>query len=133
MVFLKKLEAKSIQEKETLTLEVELSKPSTEVKWMKNGSLLRPSADMELKAEGTKHSLVIKSAVSTDRGYYSCETLHDKTQAKVAVESKSGSELSLQKSKCFASDCSSRRVSASAMPEGVGAFANPCPGSSSPK
>ncbi|XP_066483103.1 obscurin isoform X3 [Tiliqua scincoides] len=86
VVFLKKLEAKTIQEKETLTLEVELSKPSTEVKWMKNGSLLRPSADVELKAEGTKHSLVIKSAASTDRGYYSCETLHDKTQAKVAVE-----------------------------------------------
>ncbi|KAJ6655088.1 hypothetical protein lerEdw1_005992 [Lerista edwardsae] len=86
VVFVKKLEAKTIQEKETLTLEVELSKPSTEVKWMKNGSVLRPSADMELKAEGTKHSLVIKSAASTDRGYYSCETLHDKTQAKVAVE-----------------------------------------------
>ncbi|XP_053118296.1 obscurin isoform X21 [Hemicordylus capensis] len=86
VVFVKKLEAKTVEEKETVTLEVELSKPSVEVKWMKNGSVLHSGGNMEIMAQGTKHSLVIKSAVSTDRGFYSCETLHDKTQAKVAVE-----------------------------------------------
>nr|XP_028607457.1 LOW QUALITY PROTEIN: obscurin [Podarcis muralis] len=88
VTFVKKLEARIVEEKEMVTLEVELSKPTTEVKWMKNGSLLHPGDNMEIKAEGTKHSLVIKSAACGDRGYYSCETLHDKTQAKIAVETR---------------------------------------------
>nr|XP_060639352.1 obscurin-like [Anolis sagrei ordinatus] len=85
-LFVKKLEAKTVEEKETVTLEVELSKATTEVKWVKNGSLLHSDANMEIKAEGTKHSLVIKSAACEDRGFYACETLHDKTQAKLTVE-----------------------------------------------
>uniref|UniRef100_G1KFT9 Obscurin, cytoskeletal calmodulin and titin-interacting RhoGEF n=1 Tax=Anolis carolinensis TaxID=28377 RepID=G1KFT9_ANOCA len=85
-LFVKKLEAKTVEEKETVTLEVELSKATTEVKWVKNGSLLHSDANMEIKAEGTKHSLVIKSAACGDRGFYACETLHDKTQAKLTVE-----------------------------------------------
>ncbi|XP_077160177.1 obscurin isoform X7 [Paroedura picta] len=86
VLFVKKLEAKSVEEKDTVTLEVELSKPTAEVKWMKNSSVLHPSANVEVKADGTKHSLVIKSTTYADRGFYSCETLHDKTQAKVNVE-----------------------------------------------
>ncbi|KAL8164796.1 UNVERIFIED_CONTAM: hypothetical protein K2H54_006969, partial [Gekko kuhli] len=86
VLFVKKLETKSVEEKDTVTLEVELSKPTTEVKWMKNSSVLHPNANMEVKANGMKHSLVIKSATYADRGFYSCETLHDKTQAKVNVE-----------------------------------------------
>ncbi|XP_042333180.1 obscurin isoform X8 [Sceloporus undulatus] len=85
-LFVKKLEAKTVEEKETVTLEVELSKPTTDVKWVKNGSMLHSDANMEIKAEGTKHSLVIKSAACEDRGFYACETLHDKTQAKLTVE-----------------------------------------------
>ncbi|XP_015279814.1 PREDICTED: obscurin, partial [Gekko japonicus] len=86
VLFVKKLETKSVEEKDTVTLEVELSKPTAEVRWMKNGSVLHPDANMEVKADGKKHRLVIKSATYADRGFYSCETLHDKTQAKVNVE-----------------------------------------------
>ncbi|XP_062979003.1 obscurin [Elgaria multicarinata webbii] len=86
VLFVKKLETKTVQEKETVTLEVELSKPTTEVKWAKNGSVLHSSAEMEIKANGAKHSLVIKSASCGDRGFYSCETLYDKTQGKLTVE-----------------------------------------------
>ncbi|ETE72319.1 Obscurin, partial [Ophiophagus hannah] len=62
---------------------VELSKPTSEVKWTKNASILHPTANLEIQAQGTKHCLVIRSASCDDRGFYSCETLHDKTQAKV--------------------------------------------------
>uniref|UniRef100_A0ACB8FWB8 Uncharacterized protein n=1 Tax=Sphaerodactylus townsendi TaxID=933632 RepID=A0ACB8FWB8_9SAUR len=86
VLFVKKLETKSVEEKEKVVLEVELSKPTTEVKWMKNSSVLHPDANLEVKADGAKHSLVIRSASYADRGFYSCETLHDKTQAKVNVE-----------------------------------------------
>uniref|UniRef100_A0ABM5GMQ0 Obscurin isoform X5 n=1 Tax=Pogona vitticeps TaxID=103695 RepID=A0ABM5GMQ0_9SAUR len=87
-VFVKKLEPKTVEEKETVRLEVELSKPTAEVKWAKNGSILHPDANVEIKAEGTKHSLVIRSAACGDRGFYACETLHDKTQAKLTVETR---------------------------------------------
>lgn len=93
MLFRKKLENKTVDERETVILEAEVTKPTTEVKWMKNGGVLQPSANVEMKAEGTKHSLVIKNATCADKGFYSCETLHDKTQAKVNVESKSGQVL----------------------------------------
>ncbi|XP_029139630.1 obscurin [Protobothrops mucrosquamatus] len=86
VLFVKKLEGKAVEEKQTVILEVELSKPTTEVKWTKNASVLHPMANLEIHAEGTKHHLVIKSASCDDRGFYSCETLHDKTQAKVTVD-----------------------------------------------
>ncbi|KAK9396008.1 obscurin [Crotalus adamanteus] len=86
VLFVRKLEAKAVEEKQTVILEVELSKPTTEVKWTKNASVLHPMANLEIHAQGTKHRLVIKSASCDDRGFYSCETLHDKTQAKVTVD-----------------------------------------------
>ncbi|XP_074841400.1 obscurin isoform X2 [Carettochelys insculpta] len=86
VTFTKKLEPKTVEERGTVTLEVELSKPSTEVKWMRNSIVLQPSSNMEIKAEGTKHNLTIKNITFADRGFYCCETLEDKTQAKLNVE-----------------------------------------------
>ncbi|MGH0174100.1 UNVERIFIED_CONTAM: hypothetical protein FKN15_071392 [Acipenser sinensis] len=86
VVFKQKLEDRTVEEREEVVLEVELSKPSTEVKWMKNSVVLQPSNNIEIRVEGAKQTLVIKNVTFPDRGYYSCETLDDKTQAKLNVE-----------------------------------------------
>uniref|UniRef100_A0A669QKL3 Obscurin n=1 Tax=Phasianus colchicus TaxID=9054 RepID=A0A669QKL3_PHACC len=83
--FKKKLEPKTVEERDTVTLEVELTKPA-EVKWMRNSIVLKPSEKIEIKAEGTKHILTVKDISFADRGFYCCESPDDKTQAKINVE-----------------------------------------------
>uniref|UniRef100_A0A8C8RNK2 Ig-like domain-containing protein n=1 Tax=Pelusios castaneus TaxID=367368 RepID=A0A8C8RNK2_9SAUR len=83
VLFKKKLEPKVVEERDMVTLEVELSKPSTEVKWMKNNVPLQPGDRVDIKAEETKHSLTIRNVTFADRGFYSCETLQDTTQARL--------------------------------------------------
>lgn len=88
MTFKKKLENITVEEQSEVKLEVELSKASDEVKWMKNSVVLQPAGNMEIRVNGAKQSLVFKSVTHADRGIYSCETQDDKTQAKLTVESK---------------------------------------------
>lgn len=88
MTFKKKLENLTVEEQSEIKLEVELSKPSNEVKWMKNSVVLQPAGNIEIRVDGAKQALVFKSVTHADRGIYSCETLDDKTQAKLSVESK---------------------------------------------
>ncbi|XDV47854.1 hypothetical protein PO909_017402 [Leuciscus waleckii] len=88
VTFKKKLVDVTVQEQDTVRLEVELSKPSTDVKWMKNGVVLQQGGNLEIHVEGFKQTLVLKSVAYADRGHYSCETLDDKTQAKLTVEIK---------------------------------------------
>lgn len=77
-----------MEEQSEVKLEVELSKPSDEVRWMKNSVVLQPAGNMEIRVDGAKQTLVFKSVTNADRGIFSCETLDDKTQAKLCVESK---------------------------------------------
>lgn len=88
MLFKKKLENLMVEEQAEVKLEVELSRPSAEVRWMKNSVVLQSGGNLEIRVEGAKQTLVFKSVVYADRGFYSCETLDDKTQAKLTVESK---------------------------------------------
>ncbi|KAM4688626.1 obscurin [Discoglossus pictus] len=88
VLFKKKLEATTVEERQTVHLEVDLSKLSKEVKWMKNGIVLQPTESLEIKSEGTKQILILKNVTFADRGLYCCETLDDKTQAKLTVESR---------------------------------------------
>lgn len=89
VLFIKKLENKTVQEEDTVELVVELSRLSTEIKWMKNGIVLQPEGNLKIQVDGVKQTLIFKSVTCADRGFYSCETLDDKTQAKLTVESKS--------------------------------------------
>ncbi|XP_067109219.1 obscurin [Osmerus mordax] len=88
VLFKKKLENLTVEEQAEVKLEVELSRPSAEVRWMKNSVVLQSGGNMEIRVEGAKQTLVFKSVVYADRGFYSCETLDDKTQAKLTVEMK---------------------------------------------
>ncbi|XP_041423263.1 obscurin isoform X2 [Xenopus laevis] len=86
LTFKKKLEAITVEERQTVRFEVEVSKATKEVKWMKNSIVLQPSENIEIQSEGTKQILILKNVTYTDRGLYCCETLDDKTQAKLNVE-----------------------------------------------
>ncbi|KAF5903930.1 obscurin isoform X3, partial [Clarias magur] len=88
VMFVKTLENKTVQEEDRVDLQVELSRPSDEVKWMKNGIVLQPEGNLQMQADGVKQTLIFKSVTYADRGVYSCETLDDKTQAKLTVEMK---------------------------------------------
>ncbi|XP_070700635.1 obscurin [Pempheris klunzingeri] len=88
VTFKKKLENLTVEEQSEVKLEVELSKPSDEVRWMKNSVVLQPAGNMEIRVDKAKQALVFKSVTYADRGIYSCETLDDKTQAKLTVEMK---------------------------------------------
>ncbi|XP_028291239.1 obscurin-like protein 1 isoform X12 [Gouania willdenowi] len=68
------------------TLEVEVSVDSEDVQWMRQGVLIHAGAKYALRHEGRQHSLTIHSLALMDRGTYSCETLHDRTQAQLTVE-----------------------------------------------
>ncbi|XP_030016091.1 obscurin [Sphaeramia orbicularis] len=88
VMFKKKLENLTVEEQSEVKLEVELSKASDEVKWMKNSVVLQPSGNMQIRVDGAKQTLIFKNVTHADRGIYSCETLDDKTQAKLNVEMK---------------------------------------------
>uniref|UniRef100_A0A8D2ZP10 Obscurin-like protein 1 n=1 Tax=Scophthalmus maximus TaxID=52904 RepID=A0A8D2ZP10_SCOMX len=71
-------------------LEVEVSLDSEEVQWMRQGVLIHPDTKYILKHKGRKHILTIHKVGMCDRGTYSCETLHDRTQAQLTVERNAG-------------------------------------------
>ncbi|XP_061695247.1 obscurin isoform X3 [Syngnathoides biaculeatus] len=88
VTFKKKLENLTVEEQSEAKMEVELSKPSDEVHWLKNSVKMQTSAGVEVRVDGAKQALVFKSVAYADRGIYSCETLDDRTQAKLTVEMK---------------------------------------------
>ncbi|XP_070978827.1 obscurin isoform X10 [Oncorhynchus clarkii lewisi] len=68
------------------TLEVEVGLDSGEVQWMRQGVVIHPGPKFTLKQKCRRRSLTIHKLVLSDRGTYSCETLHDRTQAQLIVE-----------------------------------------------
>ncbi|XP_049449258.1 obscurin-like protein 1 isoform X14 [Epinephelus fuscoguttatus] len=86
VMFTKKMTPVNAEEYSEASLEVEVSLDSREVQWMRQGVLIHPGAKYTLKHKGRKHSLTIHKLAMSDRGTYSCETLHDRTQAQLTVE-----------------------------------------------
>ncbi|XP_035029706.2 obscurin-like protein 1 isoform X17 [Hippoglossus stenolepis] len=86
VLFTKKMKPVVAEEYGEALLEVEVSVDSEEVQWMRQGVLIHPDARYALKHKGQKHSLAIRKLAMSDRGTYSCETLHDRTQAQLTVE-----------------------------------------------
>ncbi|XP_062390119.1 obscurin isoform X3 [Sardina pilchardus] len=86
VVFTKNMEDVISEEFGEATLEVEVSLESGEVQWMRHGIVIQSGPKFTLKQTDRKRSLVIHKLVLSDRGTYSCETLHDRTQANLSVE-----------------------------------------------
>ncbi|XP_076858629.1 obscurin-like isoform X2 [Brachyhypopomus gauderio] len=86
VVFTKSMEPVTAEEFGEATLEVEVSLESGEVQWMKQGVVIHPGPKFALKETGRKRSLTVRKLALSDRGTYTCETLHDRTQAQLSVE-----------------------------------------------
>ncbi|XP_008299427.1 obscurin isoform X6 [Stegastes partitus] len=86
VLFTKKMTPVVAEEYSEATLEVEVSLDAGEVQWMRQGVLIHPGAKYTLSHNGRKHSLTLHKLAMSDRGTYSCETLHDRTQAQLTVE-----------------------------------------------
>ncbi|XP_073329291.1 obscurin-like protein 1 [Pagrus major] len=86
VLFTKKMTPVVAEEFSEATLQVEVSLDSEELQWMRQGVLIHPGPKYTLKHKGLKHSLTIHKLAVSDRGTYSCETLHDRTQAQLTVE-----------------------------------------------
>nr|XP_015214694.1 PREDICTED: obscurin-like protein 1 isoform X4 [Lepisosteus oculatus] len=88
VVFTKKMEAVIAEEHGEATLEVEVSLDSGEVQWMRQGVVIQPGPKFTLTQNGKKRSLTVHNLSFSDRGTYRCETLHDRTQGKLIVDSR---------------------------------------------
>uniref|UniRef100_A0A8C4WMQ0 Obscurin-like protein 1 n=1 Tax=Gopherus evgoodei TaxID=1825980 RepID=A0A8C4WMQ0_9SAUR len=86
VLFVRKLQDVVAEELQDVVLEVELSREAGEVQWLKQGVLIQPGSKYQLQEAGRKRSLTIHSLSPSDRGTYRCESLHDRTQAKLSVE-----------------------------------------------
>ncbi|XP_062435371.1 obscurin-like protein 1 isoform X2 [Rhea pennata] len=86
VLFVRRLRDVAAEEQRDACLEVEVSHEAAEVQWMKQGVLLQPSGKYELRESGRRRILTIRSLSPSDRGTYRCESLHDRTQAKLCVE-----------------------------------------------
>ncbi|XP_032704376.1 obscurin [Lontra canadensis] len=86
VLFRKKLEPQTVEERSSVTMEVELTRPWPDVKWTRNAAALAPGKNVEIHVESTSHRLVLHCVGFADRGFYGCETPDDKTQAKLTVE-----------------------------------------------
>ncbi|NXC26593.1 OBSL1 protein, partial [Campylorhamphus procurvoides] len=86
VLFVRKLQDMVAEEQEDVCLEVEVSHETAEVQWLKQGVLLQPSSKYVLQESGCQRTLTICCLGPADRGTYRCESLHDRTQAKLCVE-----------------------------------------------
>ncbi|XP_063256754.1 obscurin-like protein 1 [Prinia subflava] len=86
VLFVQKLQDVVAEEQEDVCLEVEVSHEAAEVQWLKQGILLQPSSKYLLQESGCRRTLTIRCLSPADRGTYRCESLHDRTQAKLHVE-----------------------------------------------
>nr|XP_047928118.1 obscurin-like protein 1 isoform X1 [Anser cygnoides]XP_047928119.1 obscurin-like protein 1 isoform X1 [Anser cygnoides] len=86
VLFVQKLRDVVVEEEQDACLEVEVSHEAAEVQWLKQGVLLQPGGKHQLQESGRRRTLTIRSVGPSDRGTYRCESLHDRTQAKLSVE-----------------------------------------------
>ncbi|NXO55555.1 OBSL1 protein, partial [Aramus guarauna] len=86
VLFVRKLRDVVAEEQGDACLEVEVSHEAAEVQWLKHGVLLQPGSKYQLQELGRRRILTIRCLGPADRGTYRCESLHDRTQARLCVE-----------------------------------------------
>lgn len=58
------------------------------MKWFKDGEEIKPSKNAVIKADGKKRMLILKKALKSDIGQYTCDCGTDKTSGKLDIEGK---------------------------------------------
>ncbi|XP_036397353.1 obscurin isoform X5 [Megalops cyprinoides] len=77
---------KSIEAGCPIVLHCEISDPTGQVCWYKDGIQLLPQTGIEIQSEGTMRTLVIKSSEYSSSGVYSCKTADDFIEIYVEVK-----------------------------------------------
>ena len=75
-------------EKQSITLECEVSKPDRSATWLKNGEPITPSDHFEISAADTKHSLTIRCATLDDMARYTVRVESVETSGQLIVDGK---------------------------------------------
>ncbi|XP_076011355.1 obscurin-like protein 1a [Genypterus blacodes] len=70
---------------EPMVLEVEVSRPSAEVKWWMNGKEMQESANITITEDGLIRRLTIHSPTPGDSGKYTCDAVDDKIDFQVKI------------------------------------------------
>ncbi|XP_070786390.1 obscurin-like protein 1a [Enoplosus armatus] len=68
-----------------IVLEIEVSRPSAEVKWWLNGREIEESSNVTITKDGLNHCLTIHSPTPEDSGKYTCDAVDDKIDIQVNV------------------------------------------------
>ncbi|XP_049336523.1 myosin binding protein Cb isoform X2 [Astyanax mexicanus] len=85
--FLKRLEsAYSVEKGKKIVLSVEVVDPNAEVKWLKNGQEIKPSAKYIMEANGNIRTLTINKCTLADDAAYECVIGNDKCFTEVFVK-----------------------------------------------
>ena len=86
MYFTAKLQNYTAVEKDEVVLSCELSKAGGEVRWFKDGTEICPSKNVLLQSDGKKCIMVLKKALKSNMGTYTCDCGTDKTTANLNIE-----------------------------------------------
>ena len=77
---------KSVPAGGPLVLQCELSDPTAQVHWYKDGTKLLPQRGVDLRSDGLTRTLIVQSAELFHAGSYSCKTKGDAIQFNVDVK-----------------------------------------------
>lgn len=85
---------------EPIVLEIEVSRPSSEVKWRLNGREIEESSNVTITEDGLIHRLTIYSPTPEDSGKYTCDAGDDKIDFQVKVSGKRQCQVSAEDDFC---------------------------------
>ncbi|CAB1414344.1 unnamed protein product [Pleuronectes platessa] len=86
LYFTAKLQNYTAVEKDEVVLTCELSKAGGEVRWFKDGTEICPSKNVLLQSDGKRCIIVLKRALKSNMGTYTCDCGTDKTTADLNIE-----------------------------------------------
>ncbi|KAJ8402513.1 hypothetical protein AAFF_G00365960 [Aldrovandia affinis] len=85
--FLRKLDAAySVDKGKRIQLSVDVANPDAQVKWLKNGQEIKPSAKYVMESDGNKRTLTINRCSLSDDAAYECVIGEDKCFTEVFVK-----------------------------------------------
>lgn len=68
--FIVPLHEKTVEERQNVTLDVQVNKPGVQMTWKKDETEISPSERIDISIDGTVHKLNIKQAILNDEGEY---------------------------------------------------------------
>ena len=86
--FTKALADKYFNEKDTLTIKCELTKPNVQVYWQKDGQDIISGSRVQISSNTCLHKLEIADVTMDDVGTYTCVCGEEKTECNITVKGK---------------------------------------------